>query len=171
MLISQLQLDGYSIFVVTGQIPTSEADLFALNIPVPPAGAVQKCQEQPSNSTTKLLQAFSGKGYSLQGSAISDENQEFAKALAMSLSQDPQITQSLKMISAQDTEIQKAMQDSIKEYDKNSPALKAAMKASLNEDEMLNAAITASLLPVNSNISEESDKERMRLKRLEKFNK
>ncbi|KAJ3283627.1 Ataxin-3 [Rhizoclosmatium sp. JEL0117] len=95
-LLSELSAAGYSVFVVGGNLPSSDADAYATSVPIPPQSTTQGTKvssKEDAASTQKGLVAFSGKGYSLgsgsgdHGNSNSvDEDPELAAAIAMSMS-------------------------------------------------------------------------------------
>ncbi|KAJ3139102.1 Ataxin-3 [Physocladia obscura] len=93
-LLSQLAQEGYSIFVVTGDLPPSDADSYANSCPIPPLPKTTPTKNEQDK--TKNVVAFSGTGYSLSsGNGVevpktnaSDDSldqDELAAAIALSL--------------------------------------------------------------------------------------
>ncbi|KAJ3008712.1 UNVERIFIED_CONTAM: Ataxin-3 [Siphonaria sp. JEL0065] len=92
-LLAELGAQGYSIFVVGGDLMSCDADSYSLSCPVPPPSAT------PSNSSkgkeeSKGVQAFSGRGYSLGGEP---SGQQPGNGSNDSLSQDPELAAALAM--------------------------------------------------------------------------
>ncbi|KAH6577619.1 hypothetical protein BASA62_000819 [Batrachochytrium salamandrivorans] len=93
MFISQLEMEGYSIFVVLGDLAVCEADLLALQVPIPPPGSLSttahshlpaKVEDEAKGSPSEL-KPLSGTGYSLSANSTLSETQIMAKSLAESL--------------------------------------------------------------------------------------
>ncbi|TPX74653.1 hypothetical protein CcCBS67573_g04089 [Chytriomyces confervae] len=101
-LLSQLQADGYSVFLVQGVLPESDADAYAASVPEPPPQSMpgyeesrMKKQAQAAKEESKGLVAFSGKGYSLSAplppplalasSSASPTDSELEAAIALSM--------------------------------------------------------------------------------------
>ncbi|KAI9144914.1 Josephin-domain-containing protein, partial [Paraphysoderma sedebokerense] len=100
MLLSQAQLDGYSIFIVRGILPPSSADEIAMTLPDTPPPELASPTSATSQSSEK--KSFSGQGYKLSASSdsqnginaktgvdsidgITDEDLELSAAIAASL--------------------------------------------------------------------------------------
>ncbi|KAJ3244181.1 Ataxin-3 [Chytriomyces hyalinus] len=102
-LLSQLQADGYSVFLVQGVLPESDADAYAASVPEPPPQSMpgyeesrMKKEAQAAKEESKGLVAFSGKGYSLSAprpppplalasSSSSPTDSELEAAIALSM--------------------------------------------------------------------------------------
>lgn len=99
LYLDDLQRQGYSVFVVRGDIPTCEADEYAEIYPKPEIKKNITSTENKSNNL-KTYEVFSGKGYRLGVSNSNDEfifdadsltdSQLLAQAIAISLEEQAQ---------------------------------------------------------------------------------
>ncbi|KAI9025253.1 Josephin-domain-containing protein [Phycomyces nitens] len=92
LLLQQIQNEGYSVFVVRGQLPDSIADRLAVTLPRP---------QKSNQDKKKTLEAFSGQGYSLSGPTSipgveDDEEIQLAKAIEASLQPQTQSVDELR---------------------------------------------------------------------------
>ncbi|KAJ1344176.1 hypothetical protein BSLG_001316 [Batrachochytrium salamandrivorans] len=138
MFISQLEMEGYSIFVVLGDLAVCEADLLALQVPIPPPGSLSttahshlpaKVEDEAKGSPSEL-KPFSGTGYSLSANSTLSETQIMAKSLAESL-MGKILGSSANKSTGGDSELDRAIAASIAEQDDNDEMLKRVLKASL----------------------------------------
>ncbi|KAJ3333132.1 Ataxin-3 [Blyttiomyces sp. JEL0837] len=150
VLLAQMKSDGYSIFVVTGELPRCDSDDYAVLNPDPEL-VIPKSKPAASAPTPGSFAAFTGTEYRLTsgsnslGTSSSDE--ELAKAIAMSLD----------------------------------GAEVGLLEEGNNSDEELQKAIEMSLISADGKSSDHqtqsdsrggiSEAEKMRLKRLERFQK
>ncbi|KAH6599561.1 hypothetical protein BASA50_002903 [Batrachochytrium salamandrivorans] len=138
MFISQLEMEGYSIFVVLGDLAVCEADLLALQVPIPPPGSLSttahshlpaKVEDEAKGSPSEL-KPLSGTGYSLSANSTLSETQIMAKSLAESL-MGKILGSSANKSTGGDSELDRAIAASIAEQDDNDEMLKRVLKASL----------------------------------------
>jgi ataxin-3 len=104
MLLQQIEAEGYSIFIVNGDIPSSEADEFAAIYPVPDKNFL--VDNSKSSGRVELL----------------DEESEMEKAIKMSLGQD-----------VEETDMEKALKASIMDAGNDKESLAQAIAASLRD--------------------------------------
>ncbi|KAI8924872.1 Josephin-domain-containing protein [Entophlyctis helioformis] len=185
MLITQLEAEGYSIFVVVGNIPPSEADLFAVEVPRPPPEALPTtARSATKQSDTEKDKAkttpFSGKGNVLGGPVVEDANgaavgtpseltddEMLARALAMSMgSSTPSDAAGMPPRQPSSDELQRAMAASLAEYDQNDKTLRRTLEMS-----MADSGVPRPQVQQNARVEQPamSDAELMRRKRLERF--
>ena len=156
LLLAQLENEGYSIFVVTGPLPETEADAYAQSSPIPSQS------DLPTGPSKKALASstFTGIGNRLGASSSSGvpsaEDVELAKALAMSLGQDISV-EGVGLTGGNggwgvrgdedDETLKRALKASMDEGGVDDKSLQAALQASREEDErkFLEEAIRESL--------------------------
>ncbi|KAJ3188784.1 Ataxin-3 [Gaertneriomyces sp. JEL0708] len=129
LLLAQLTNEGYSIFVVSGVLPQSEGDVYAQTSPVPSAEDMPK---GPSKSSTTR------NANKRQKHSHGTEDDELAKAIAMSMGQD--WTGSEEAAGSTDDELddeemKRAIQASLDEGGVDQKSLRDAINASLRESE------------------------------------
>ena len=172
LFINQLELDGYSIFVLGGELEPSPADRIAFESPIPPPGSTRK----PKRSDE--LAGKSKASNSLFGQAEMTEDDMLQQALALSRGED-----NLQMFGNKtgfnfeedDQELKDALAASLKHSeDQNKSLLKAIAESMKDFDSpsIINAPASSS----SSGVSREAnptpnvvDAEVIRLKRLKKF--
>ncbi|XP_044733977.1 ataxin-3-like [Chrysoperla carnea] len=118
MFLAQLQQEGYSIFVVFGELPECEADHILSYTPV---HSIKSTTTAPSQDSKQV--------------AISQEDKDFQQALLMSLEGNKQIPSTSSLISTyNDPELEKALSLSLDENENSS-----------DEETQLRKAISMSL--------------------------
>ncbi|KAJ3084012.1 Ataxin-3, partial [Quaeritorhiza haematococci] len=154
LLLAQLKNEGYSIFIVEGPLPASEADNEAMMSPQPPPEALPSSTSASSSSPSRQQQQqaapqpFQGTGYRLGGDPApsasgtgngNDEDSDIAAAIAMSLGQEPP-QQSFSPFGQgggngdeEDPELRRVLTMSMAEADADDKTLKAALQASMAE--------------------------------------
>ncbi|KAI9099940.1 ataxin 3 [Phlyctochytrium arcticum] len=183
LLLAQLENEGYSIFVVEGALPESEADLFASNDPIPDPSQIPK-----GPSKDRLLQQNKGSKSGVKASTGLGRSQEdeLAAAIALSLGQEvPSDASGVVDLSTimdddeNDEDLKRALAQSIEEGGVDSKSLQDAINASMKEDEerLMREAMEASLKRSADEIStetpnapaEEVSAKEIRRRRLDRF--
>ncbi|KAJ3021201.1 hypothetical protein HKX48_009036 [Thoreauomyces humboldtii] len=146
LLLAQLQNEGYSIFVLTGKLPQSEADVYAEASPVPDPSQIPK---GPAGKASGMEGSLSVKGVGQSGSSSGGGDDELARAIAMSLGQ-PTTSSSTPSQAQTPTSptLQRALAESLKEGSGgDNKSLQEALRASMAEDDerAVQAALAASL--------------------------
>ncbi|KAK5669738.1 hypothetical protein QVD99_004123 [Batrachochytrium dendrobatidis] len=139
MFISQIQMEGYSIFVILGDLPRCEADLMALQVPIPPPESLPTTTRTKTSSSKdgianehdkKELRPFTGTGYSLTSNSIDSEATNLAKAFAASLL-DKVPKSGISMGSSNDPDLERAIAANLAEYDAKDITLKRTLEESM----------------------------------------
>ncbi|KND02167.1 uncharacterized protein SPPG_02659 [Spizellomyces punctatus DAOM BR117] len=169
LLLAQLENEGYSIFVVNGPIPQSEADLYAASDPVPAPSQIPKGNTKGGRSQPESSLQVTGTGV---GSSAGGDD-DLARAIAMSLGEEVGPMDGPTHIptgNPEDEDLKRALEQSLLEGGVDSKTLKRAIDESLKEDEerLMNEALQASLQE-SAAASESLDPENIRRKRLERF--
>eukprot|EP00842_Homolaphlyctis_polyrhiza_P000144 jgi/Hompol1/112/HPOL_002442-RA len=190
MLISQLQAEGYSIFVVNGDLPSCDADQYARQVPQPPESALPRSGSKAAASTTdqppesRTLKPFSGTGMTLgslnakPGSSAVDM-EEMARTLAASFATKFGRPQDGNLGSSEE-DLQLAIAASLSEHESNDKTLQKVLQESMqlssvvahpsNQDPS-GSAVGTQIHPGTDTTERLSEQEIMRRKRLERFGK
>ncbi|KAI8608558.1 Josephin-domain-containing protein, partial [Chytriomyces sp. MP71] len=99
-LLSQLQTEGYDVFVVEGDLPWSDADAYATSVPVPPIQITERrglVEKEEGTETSGGLVPFSGKGYSLSSSGPSGPSTMPSPATTGTQQEDPELAAAIAM--------------------------------------------------------------------------
>lgn len=128
LFLSQLQTEGYSIFIVDGSLPQCQADVDLLLRPPVAAAAAAAAAASASAGTQ-------------------EEDPELAAALALSLGQPVPTGGTSRRAVTPDAQIKAALAASSREMDESDPSLKEALARSLadHEDDDLKAALLLSM--------------------------
>jgi ataxin-3 len=80
MLLNQLENEGYSIFVVKGQLPPSQADEYGKSLPHPSLQHTQKIQQQSEDEINQAM-IDAAIAASLENDDISNNKEDIAKPI------------------------------------------------------------------------------------------
>ncbi|KAJ3163444.1 Ataxin-3 [Geranomyces michiganensis] len=150
LLLAQLQNEGYSIFVVNGQLPQCEADEYATVSPCPDPSVIPKAKSgknEPAAGVSGPSNLLSIQG---KGAGIAGGDDELERAIAMSLGNSSTSGASASdLVSPPNYALKQALAASLEESGSDSKSLNAALAASLQEsgsdEKSLSAALAASL--------------------------
>ncbi|KAJ3065116.1 Ataxin-3 [Podochytrium sp. JEL0797] len=150
-LLSEFAAGGFSIFVVGGDLISSDGDAYAESSPIPPQPAPKQSNSGSGGKgkeEVKGVVAFSGKGYSLGGSGGGARSETLAASRmdsSDSFSQDPELAAALAMSMESggeqgQTELEKAIAMSME-----NPALVPEKRAAESEMDVMRRKRLAAL--------------------------